>query len=372
MPQAELLTGYPQKTQADSSYLCSDTAQVHQDLLKYPQIKDLLKDVLIDWLDQNGHKNTAESVRTCGHKWTHSICSFGHHKYARTHCKQDFCPTCGKTWSATHKKRVMRAMDRLLWAPVLGYMVFTLPKEVSENMPAKDTLSKLERKTWQLVKANFSTPGGMARTHFMGEQPGVLHIHINVLFPITGTDGTGKVPQATLDNIRQHWTTFVNNLFGLECKATNVFYKFAFQEWRKIHNIKYVLRPIVTFKKFLSLAYKDRHGVLSLKGWHNTRWYGELCNSRHKKYLMSKGINPTAHQDADIHTTNKCPVCGTLYRFKEVIHERYLPRGQLRILDDDTWVDLETYAHLKDEILDESRTLVAGMIVDAYLAEMTE
>ena len=328
--------------------LCTYAGQVRGVNYNAIQVKELCKDEVVDWLFLNGHLKDADSIDRCGQTFVHLEDINGHEKYGRMHCSHDYCPRCGKNDSSAHKRRVVRAVDRLIWADILGYMVFTLPKEVSLNMPDSDKLSVLLKKAWEIVKKNFSTPGGMSRVHLMGEEPEHLHIHINVLFPVLSKDGKGKVSQETLDNVRNQWTKVVNDEFGMENKETNIFYKFALEIGRKLHRIKYVLRPIVTPEKFLTLSEEDRHKVLSLKGWHNTRWYGKLANSQYKKYLASIGVEIAEKQAKDLALSKNCPVCGEKYRFIEIVSEKNIPKHKLRFIDNDMLVDMATFAYLQE------------------------
>jgi len=310
---------------------------------------DLCKEWVIEWLAENGYEKDAEKISSCGLKAISLKCPNGHQKIVRTTCHKEICPRCGQKGSLAHKKRYLRALDRLLWAPVLGYIVFTLPREVSELMPDKKQLSKIEKKAVRIVQDNFNTPGCMARAHFMGEEIEHLHLHINVLFPITDTNGRGKVPQTTLNEIRRQWTEFINKTFNLDKDITNIFYKFATSPVKMRHKIKYVTRSVVVAEKFLSLSSEAKHWYLSLAGWHNTRWYGQLSNCKYKEYLKEQGLDLIAHREEDIALAKKCPVCGERYKYHEQINIEDIPRSQFHRVDKDVWVDLETYAILKNK-----------------------
>lgn len=346
MPVAETAVSSPLFL-AKCNNLCSNTDQVRGSNYNVLKVKELCKFSIVDNLIALGFEDIAYKVNECGTTFVHLRDKNGHEKYTKMYCKNDFCPTCGQVNSAAHKRRTVRALDRLIWADILGYMVFTLPKEVSAMRPGKETFNYLSKKAWEIVKDNFETPGAMTRIHLMGEEPETLHIHINILFPVLSE--LGKVPQETLDNIRTAWTRVVNNFFELKCEVTNVFYKFALLSGKRVHQVNYVLRPVVTPDKFLTLPEECQQYVLSLKGWHSTRWYGKLANGQYKKYLQSKGINPAAYENQDISVTKKCPICGEQYKFVEIIHQDELPKGQVRMIDKGIWVDLETAAYLIQE-----------------------
>lgn len=310
---------------------------------------DLCKSWVVEWLAKNAYDKKALQVHSCGTKVVALQCPNGHQKRVRITCHKDYCPRCGQKGSLAHKRRYLRAMDRLIWAPVLGYMIFTLPQEASESMPDKAQLSKIEKEAVRIVQCSFSTPGCMARTHFIGEKTGQLHIHVNVLFPITETNGKGEVPKETLYNIRQRWTTFVNTAFDLNSSTTNVFYRFATTPVKMRHKIKYVTRPIVVAEKFLSLSNEEKKWYLSLTGWHNTRWYGQLSNNKYKEFLQAQGVDVTAHQEENIALAKKCPVCGEHFKYQEILDVGDIPSNQFWRIDKDTWVDLEIAAALRNK-----------------------
>ncbi len=162
--------------------LCSHTAQVPQVDTTPIYFNYLEKLLTTSWLRASGYEDVSYRIENCGTSYVHLRCSNGHEKYTRLHCKQDFCPDCGQNWSGPHKRRAVRAMDRLIWGPVVGYMIFTLPEEVSRSRPSKEALKYLSKKAWEITKRYFNTDGGMVRTHLMGEKGDKLHIHFNVLF----------------------------------------------------------------------------------------------------------------------------------------------------------------------------------------------
>jgi len=341
MPPEQALLD-PQK-----AHLCTHTVQVPDIDCNPIQRKKLYKEQLILWLDKHDYINESYRIENCGQTFVHLKCSEGHSKYARMHCNREYCPTCGQKGSRLHKKRTTRAMDRLIWAPVLGYVVFTLPDEVSQSRPDIDTLKLLSTKAWELVKEVFDTTGGMARTHLMGNALGKLHIHINILFPILNNTGTGMISKEKLDRLRRSWTNFINKHYNKEYPNINVNYNFATTRRKIRHKIRYVVRPVVNSLEFYSLKDDERHYILSLTGWHNTRWFGNLSNAKYKKFLTEKGINPKRYEDSDIHISRRCPVCGNKYKCFEIVHKSNLPRGQLRYIDNDTLVDFSTFTYLK-------------------------
>jgi len=311
------------------------------------QRKELYKQETVRWLAKNGYIKEAEKIEHCGTSFIHLKCPAGHHKYVRMYCKNEFCPVCGVVGSREHKKRTTRARDRLMWAKILGYMVFTLPESISSSNIEKDVLNDLSKAANAIVTSNFNTPGGCDRWHFNGDSVGKLQIHLNVLFPIEGTNGIGKIDNLKLTKIKKDWTDFINEYFKLSLPSAVSHYGFASSARKKYHKIKYVLRPVTNDFQFYTLSDLDKKYILSLRRWHNTRWFGELSNRMYKKFLTQKGINPTAAVDGDPYLSRGCPVCGGKFRFEEIIYKGDVQMHGLRWLDNDILVDYEVYEALK-------------------------
>lgn len=326
----------------ESASLCTTYAQVRGHSYNSIKVKELCNDTVVDWLDENRHPGIARAIESCGRSFAHFEDDHGHKKYVRVYCNNEICPTCGKDRSKVHLKRTHRAFPRLSWSDVLGYWVFTLPSEVSADMPDKKVLGKLEKAAWEIVKKNFNTPGCVSRIHLMGEKtPGKLHIHINILFPVFNANKKGKVSSEVVEKTKKDWTEYVNKTFKLSYEKIDSKYQFAYKPGQKYHKVRYILRPIVSARLFLTLSDADKERVLSLRGWHNTRWFGELCNSKWKKYLTSRGIDIEALQKLDEkNDLLSCPICGDRYRY---IKTEALPKGQIIWIDDDVAIDRESY-----------------------------
>ena len=335
-PEASFLPSlYITPAQVDSKEL-----NPHED--KALQLKEVVK-----WHDDNGFFGKASAILSCGHKFVHLKDKNGHEKYVGTHCKYEFCPTCGENGSREHRTKTTRVRDRLMWAPVLGYLVFTLPKDLSASRLDRDKLNALEKEAYNIIRRRFKAEGGMVRVHFAGETDGSLRIHINVLFPVTGTNGIGKVDPLVLENTRKDWTDFVNSFFSLSLETTDIHYTFATSRKQKAHKIKYVLRPIINAWKFMRLSHEDKLYIASLGRWHNTRWYGKLSNALYKKYLLSIGVDPEKNEREDVYLSKICPLCGERFKFVDIVRRSDISRQRFRWLDNDTAVDFEIYAELR-------------------------
>lgn len=350
--------------------LCSHTAQVPRPfktkkLGKIPYYAlELAKNEIVDWFNSQSVQTTDEKKRKIYEKYADKVFNCGNDfivqkagKYVRAsrmYCKNEFCPICGQKDSQLHKKRMSRAADRLLWSPGLGYLVFTIPAAISEKFPNKEQINRLSEWAFSIANLIFDAPGAMLRTHLMGDEPGKLHIHFNVLFPILSD--TGIKEKNDLLNMRRLWATVLNEEFGLNLKTSVVSYNFQYSEGKKLHKIKYVLRPVITADRFLTLDDEKRCRIVDLKGWHNTRWFGKLANSQYKKYLESKGVEIKQKPD------QVCPVNGEKYKFVGIVSKYNLKDGyirfveggenrscQVRPLDENNFVDWETYLCLKEK-----------------------
>lgn len=349
----------------ESAPLCSYYYQVTKVKYNPCHVRDLCKENVVDWLALNGYAGASDQVNSCGNSFIHLETSKNEHKYARKRCQKEICPICGAKNSHLHLKRVRRAALRLLWNGLLGYFVFTIPKEISESRPSKETIENLTKEAWEIVKKNFETPGGLSRIHLIGEDPGKLHIHINFLFPLLNEANRGMISKEKISLVRSEWKKVLNRLFNLDLKEANFHYRFADKPGKKMHKIKYVLRPIVTAAKFLTLSDEDRHYTLSFSGcqnkccydkascnkdkpcyvkrFHSTRWHGDLSNSKYKNYLKDRGIDVEkieAEIDGSLSPT------GEKYHFIGIVQEQDLPKHGLRWLDSDTLVDYGTFAYL--------------------------
>ena len=323
-------------------------AQVDLPILNPHEDKALQLKEVTQWLFSHGHSDIASKLLSCGHSFTRLRDKNGHEKYGRMACKKEVCPRCGRKGSRVHKTRVIRAKDRLMWAPVLGYYVFTLPEQISAMRLPREILNRLEKESCDIVYRHFKSEGSMARIHLADNKIGRLRIHINVLFPITGTNGIGRVENIIINAVRKEWTDFINKFFCLNIEEADANYSFATIRAKKAHMIKYVMRPIIDAFMFMTLSDEDKEYIISLGRWHNTRWFGKLSNALYKKYLLSKGIDPTKHLKEDVYLSNICPICNEKFRFIDIVSRSDLPLHRLRFVDNDTAVDFEIFAKLKE------------------------
>jgi len=301
------------------------------------------------FLYNNGYEKIAKKLALCGTRTLHFETANGHWKYVRATCNLPFCPRCGKTGSKTHKQTVLRAIDRLLLPGPLGGWVFTMPKTISESMLSKEDVDYLQQHVSKILLRNLEIDGLCIKEHTVGRVNRGLHQHFHALTPLEAGTVLGRIPASALAEIKQEWRDTLNARFELNLESVDVEYRFALTENEKIHSINYALRPIVTAKHFFYLSDEQKHYILSRWGIHRVRWYGQLSNNKYKQYLLSRGIDPTKHQEADILTRKLCPVDGLPYKYVGTCPAKDLPFGQGRWWDENVFVDHETYLALKRE-----------------------
>lgn len=334
---------------AENPTLCSYTVELTDVERSQPLVAKGARLATLQWLNSEGYDKIAKRRGNCGMNAVRLKCPNGHTKYVKIHCGLDFCSECGKVGSAAHKKRYIPALDKLIHLGVLGYLTLTIPKEISEAWPNRDALRYLVKHALQIVADNFPQEGGFIRTHFFGEEGHEPHVHFNVLFPIVNESGKGEVPQEVLDRIREQWSKVINDYFGTDLKTTNIKYLFAVDVRGRIKHIRYVLRATATRDKFLMSSDNTKHWIMSLVGWHNTRWFGKLADRKCREYLESKDINPTERQDKDVGLSMVCPKCGEKFKSAGIISWSELPRSQLRCVDDESSVDFEIWEAIKEK-----------------------
>jgi len=312
-----------------------------------PDSPELQRESMVQWFNDRDRVSIASRLLSCGLTFLHVKCAFGHERYHRLHCSLDYCPTCGQKGSRVHKRRTVRAKDRLMCAHVLGYLVLTLPSEIYALHLTQKQLSALMRKAWRIVEKYFNGPGGLVYPHFTGNTLGHFQMHINVLFPVIGTDGRGRCDPSTMEAAAKEWGFYLNQQYRLHIKKAIIHYGFSTTKKEKAHKIRYVLRSTFTADAFLMASDADREYYLSLSRFHKARWYGTLSNSKWKKYLIDNGVSPHSYTDGDPHESNNCPIDGTRFKKVDFVSECDIPKDQCRRVDNDLFQDLELAAHEK-------------------------
>ncbi len=294
--------------------LCSEKYQVIQHTGISGTSKILGKKELSDWLEQNGYIDEAWKLAECGLKFGHYVCGCNKDYYYRQDCGREYCPRCGAKDSYYHSRRVMRAAEHFIFAIPWGKLIFTMPKAISESRLEKRYLYMIQKTVWEVAQDNFGMAGALIVLHPIGEPKNGLHVHYEVLFMIQGTFGKAKVPPEVLERTKKAWALKLNEMFNLNLETTNIEYKFKLEKRRKWHMLQYALRPVCTEEAMNQLSDEDKKWILGLKGFHRTKYYGEISNSKLHAFLR-KSWAPITVRDIPPLEKKVCPFCKTKMRY---------------------------------------------------------
>jgi len=208
--------------------------------------------------------------------------------------------------------------DRLMWAENLGFLVLTIPEELRARFRDEDNLRALCRIGWSVVKDVLGVDGGLCVVHLFGDKDDNFKPHVNVVFP---TDSR-FVDRKTLKKVKLEWAARIEQFLSVSwpCDENgqlklNAHYGYRDTVGKKAHTLKYVARPTCGFARFMKLDDETRTFLLSLSGFHNVRWFGELSNRKCKKYLKMRGVTdvpamPNKQDEIYRQLSNKtCPMC---------------------------------------------------------------
>ena len=328
--------------------LCSTHYQVSEPQ-GIPGTSDKLdKRSFSDWLKANGYWEDSLKLDECSLTVEHWSCDNGHDFYFRKYCGREYCPICGAKNSYYHNRRTMRAAEHMIWAVTWGNLTFTMPKEISARRLDKTQLRRLQKLAWETARDVFQLEGAMVTVHLLGEKSPGLHVHFEVLFMRTGCFNKGKVEPEKLGAVKAAWAEKINAEFGLKIETADVRYSFAAVPGRKWHKLNYILRPICTEEKMLALEDEDKHYILSLKGYHRTRWFGCLANSKVKEYLR-KHWAPVKLRDTPLIEKRVCPMCKTKLHYRDKLFIDEIPKSQVVQYNSDIWMDKAVDAFLRQE-----------------------
>lgn len=328
--------------------LCSTHYQVteHSDFASTSEI--LGKKRFEDWLYSAGFTEDAEKLSSCALRFEHWQCENGHDFYFRKYCGREYCPICGANDSYYHNRRVMRAAEHFIWAVTWGNLTFTMPKEISQQRLGKTRLRKLQDLAWQVTERILKTEGASVTVHLLGEKSEGLHVHFEVLFMRIGCFNKGLIKKSRLKAIKKVWALLLNKEFNLSLASTDVRYSFAATQPKKWHKLSYIHRPICTEEKMLELSNEDKKYILSLKGYHRTRYFGQLANNKVKEFLK-KHWAPVKLRETPLIEKRICPMCKTKMYYKDTVFADEIPKSQVVRYNDDIFMDRAVDAWLDEK-----------------------
>jgi len=327
------------------NHLCSTHYQVteHNDFSSTSE--KLGKESFSDWLKLGGYPEEGERLDSCSLTVEHWKCDNGHDFYFRKYCGREYCPICGAKDSYYHNRRVMRAAEHFIWAVTWGNLTFTMPKEISEQRLSKEQLRKLQKMAWEVTQRILKPEGASVTVHLLGEQSEGLHVHFEVLFMRIGCFNKGMISKARLKAIKKVWALALNKELKLYLKTTDIRYSFATTQPKKWHKLNYIHRPICTEEKMLALSDEDKKYILSLKGYHRTRYFGELANNKVNEFLKNHWA-PRKLRETPLIEKRVCPMCKIRMRYQDRIFIDEIPKNQVVRYNDNTWMDKAVAAFL--------------------------
>jgi len=308
------------------------------------------KKSLSDWLKANGHWEDSTKLDECSLSVEHWTCDSGHDFYFRKYCGREYCPICGAKNSYYHNRRTMRAGEHFIWAVTWGNLTFTMPKDISAMRLDKSRLRKLQKLAWEVSRDVFGLEGAGVTVHLLGREGEGLHVHFEVLFHMIGCFNRGKVEPEKIGKVKEKWAEKLNEEFGLKLETTSVRYSFAATHPRKWHKLNYIHRPICTEEAMLTLDDLDKEYILSLKGYHRTRWFGVMANSKLHAFLR-KHWAPITLRETPLIEKRICPMCKTKLHYMDRMFISEIPESQVVQYNQDIWMDkaVDAFMHAPPE-----------------------
>jgi len=289
------------------------------DLQEKCQAADLSKNVAA-WLYENGMDNKAKAVLDCGSKWIRFACPTGHEMLKQKTCAIPYCPTCGKKGSWLNKRRAKRLRSLLLgYQGGLGHVVFTIPKQLSADLPDSQALGLLYKEAWKIMQNWLDAPAAVIVMHFCGDKTDGLHLHLDCTFPIL-EHGANWYSKGILEQVRFAWTMAINQVLKPPERIDNavIYYNFAEQQEQQLHLIKYVTRSTIPAEKFVALTNEQKLYIVKLSAKNTVRYFGGLAGSRKAafvvKYQNKNALEMIESQDGEKIEAGICPICNVKMR----------------------------------------------------------
>lgn len=311
------------------------------------QQKNLAK-LISKYLYHSGYAKEADRLTNCGQNWVPFRDTAGHVMYSQITCGLPFCPTCGKPGSALNKKRSNRVKDILLGFPCVGHFVFTLPKEISSQLPGSEQINRLYKLAWEILRDWLSAEAAIIVIHFCGDKKDDLHLHFDCSFPILHTNGDCSFPIGLLNMARAQWTSGVNQIFKTGYLDTVGHYNFVHTLEQEHHLIKYVTRSTVSAEKFIKLPEAQREYCIKQGKKKIIRYFGEFVGKKKAPFLARYKVN-VEKTPGDLIDQKICPICNEKMRASAPIFMDDIPLTQVERYNGHTLVDREIMAWLRQK-----------------------
>ena len=303
---------------------------------------DNFSNQIIDSLLFSGRQSEAARLMECGQRWIPLECSKGHRIYKRKTCGLPYCLSCGCIKGRYSQKRFNRVKDVLLGFPQLGHYVFTLPKDVSRELPGPDLIGQCYRQAWRILREFFDAEATVIVLHLCGDKKDGLHIHFDATFPILYRNGGCDYPLEILRLARQEWTEGVNQIFKKALEDTVCHYNFVNTIEQEYHLIRYITRSTVQAESFVKLDDDQREYALKMLKKKTIRYFGKFVGKQKEQFLKDFKCSLVLQRDSEsidsLIAKGFCPICNEKMKVVKVAGVKRFP-----LLDDLPLMNLEVY-----------------------------
>ena len=274
-----------------------------------PYLESYAKRGGVDWKDLDftsklavsismAERYEAEKCRAgcCGH--TSAILSTDDYEdyLMPVECRKHWCPVCGGKGGKIHKRRKKNIRERIdIDNKNLRYLVYTVPLQYRELFKSKRGLNQLIKAGHENIMKFFGgkAKGAACILHLFGDPreviPGVreasnvFHPHLNILIPENLSDKL-FIDSGMLDEIKAMWLRQLRALGCVGIIVVDVHYQFKIKIKQKGHVIKYCAKPAFDADNLEACDEVTQWFlVLSLKGFHYVRYWGELSKKSESK-----------------------------------------------------------------------------------------
>lgn len=328
--------------------------------------------LIAKYLYHNGYLKEADRISNCGQRWIPFSCSAGHRLYRQIACGLPYCPVCSAAGAWYNKKRIRQVSDTFLGFPAIGHYVFTLPKEISESLPASNEMDKLYKLAWRILREFFDAEAGVIILHFCGDKTGGLHLHFDCSFPILHRNGDCDYPLITLTLARDEWTAGLNKIFSQNFKDTVTHYNFVNTLPQEYHLIKYITRSTIEAEKFIELTDKQKGYCIKMSKRKTIRYFGKFIGKKRPEFIAQyKCFLVIDKPEKDLIEQKICPICNERMKPMPAIVFDDMPLTNLEVYNGHTLIDRQIGAFLREQRQKEIKP-VYSRLLDYLIAQESE
>ena len=212
-------------------------------------------------------------------------CGCGHVFAKELICNREWCPNCGGDGGKSHLRRTSDKLARARQIESMGKFVITIPPEIRWKYRDPLKLAAFGVSVKRMMQYN-GFNRGLRRFHYFGEDhkhgPGyespTFHPHLEVIVE------AGYLSGKFINKIKRA----VAHILGVNFGRVNLFYSYSDNRDKKLHFLRYMLRPTFESAEWDSeLAYSliGFKNALSWGTWHHKVWDVESGKMVNGEYL---------------------------------------------------------------------------------------